>query len=470
MIPRGLLRERPTFVLLLKRLADFFIVLATGLLVNHGLTGQWVPDASTREVMLFTLLAAVLLFDLSGFYRSSMRGLRFLRELEMLLAAWGTLFGAYLLLEWGLDLEAHLTQPLWVPLTIVCALLAMATFRFLSARLLRGLRARGYNRKRIAIAVASDLGRQVCAQLQAQPGLGIEVVGYVDDRGTERLSPSLDAPLLGNIDHIALIAEQHDLDQVWLAMPFRAEGRIRHILHELRHSTVDIQLVPDVFQFFLMNQSLDEIGGIPVHTLTSSPMQGVNRWLKAAEDRALAAFILLLISPLLLAIALAVRMSSPGPVIFKQRRHGWNGKPIEVWKFRTMFIHDASHGIKLATKNDPRVTPIGSFLRRTSLDELPQFINVLQGRMSIVGPRPHPIEINNAYKDSVDRYMLRHKVKPGITGWAQVNGLRGELDTPDKMERRVQHDLYYIEHWSLWFDLRIVVMTVFKGFVNENAY
>lgn len=470
MIRRGLLRERPSAVLMAKRLADLALTLLCGVLVHRLLSGQWLMDGATRELLLYTLLGGVLLFDLSGLYRSSTRGGRLLRELEMLLMSWGALFMGYLVVNWLTGLEAHLPYPWWMPLTAATSFLSQLVFRDLSARALGSLRARGFNRKRIAIAVASDLGRRVSAQIKAQPGLGIDVVGYIDDRGLERLSSSLDAPVLGTVDHIARLAQQHDLDQVWLAMPFRAEERIRHILHELRHSTVDIQLVPDVFQFFLMNQALDEIGGIPVHTLTATPMQGINRWLKAIEDRLLSALILILISPLLLLIAAAVKASSPGPVIFKQKRHGWNGRAIEVWKFRTMRLHDASHGIKLATRHDPRVTRVGAFLRRTSLDELPQFFNVLRGDMSIVGPRPHPIEINDAYKDSVDKYMLRHKVKPGITGWAQVNGLRGELDTPDKMERRVQHDLYYIEHWSLWFDLRIVLMTFFKGFVHENAY
>jgi putative colanic acid biosynthesis UDP-glucose lipid carrier transferase len=346
----------------------------------------------------------------------------------------------------------------------------MVVLRWALSYVLYVLRARGYNRKRIAIAVASDLGVQVCERLRNEPGLGFEVVGYFDDRRVDRLAVQTGIPVLGTVRHMGGCVQQHDLDQVWMALPLRAEDRIRHILHELRHSTVDIKLVPDIFQFFLLNQSLEEIGGLPVHTLAASPMQGANRLLKAAEDRVLAALILVLISPVLLLVALAVRCSSAGPILFKQQRHGWNGKTIEVWKFRTMTVQAKADGLTLVTRGDPRVTSVGAFLRRTSLDELPQFFNVLQGRMSIVGPRPHPIEINEAYADRVDRYMLRHKVKPGITGWAQINGLRGALDTPDKMERRVQHDLFYIEHWSIWFDLHIVLLTIFKGFVHENAY
>ena len=211
-------------------------------------------------------------------------------------------------------------------------------------------------------------------------------------------------------------------------------------------------------------------GGVPVVGICETPFTGTNALVKRLSDVILACIILVLISPLLLAVAIGVKMSSPGPIIFKQRRNGLDGEEIIVYKFRSMRTQDNGPVVKQATKGDPRITPFGAFIRKTSLDELPQFINVLQGRMSIVGPRPHAVAHNEEYRRLIKAYMVRHKVKPGITGWAQVNGLRGELDTPDKMERRVQHDLYYIEHWSLWFDLRIVLMTFFKGFVHENAY
>lgn len=469
MVRRGLIRAHPSAMLLFKRLIDLLLVLGCGLAAHAALSGQWRVDQHMRELMLCTLIISSVLFDVVGLYRST-RGARFSGEIERLALVWSVMFSSYLFAGWIIAPTPLTNEAMWAPLTASAAFTSMVVVRLLMSRLLGTLRERGYNRKRIAIAVASELGLQVCERLRSQPGLGFDVVGYIDDRSLDRLTMPEGIPLLGTVDDISDCVQRHDLDQVWMALPFRAEERIRHILGELRHSTVDIRLVPDVFQFFLLNQSLEEIGGIPVHTLTASPMQGANRLLKAAEDRVLAALILLLISPLMLAVALAVRLSSPGPVIFKQRRHGWNGKTIEVWKFRTMKLHDAPDGIKLATRGDPRVTAVGAFLRRTSLDELPQFFNVLQGHMSIVGPRPHPIEINEAYMDSVDRYVLRHKVKPGITGWAQVNGLRGALDTADKMERRVQYDLYYIEHWSVWFDLRIVLMTFFKGFMNENAY
>jgi putative colanic acid biosynthesis UDP-glucose lipid carrier transferase len=213
------------------------------------------------------------------------------------------------------------------------------------------------------------------------------------------------------------------------------------------------------------------VAGLPIIDLNASPIVGVNRFIKELEDKVLSLLILIIISPIVLLIAIGVKLSSPGPVIFKQNRHGWDGRPIKVYKFRTMEVHEECEGqVTQACKYDVRVTKFGAFLRRTSLDELPQFFNVLQGRMSIVGPRPHAIEHSNQYKDQIDAYMLRHKVKPGITGWAQVNGWRGQTDTLEKMKKRVEYDLYYIENWTVWLDLKIIFMSLFTGFVHKNAY
>jgi putative colanic acid biosynthesis UDP-glucose lipid carrier transferase len=221
----------------------------------------------------------------------------------------------------------------------------------------------------------------------------------------------------------------------------------------------------------LVNHGVSEVVGVPMLDLSASPIIGGRRVLKALEDIFISALILILISPLLAAIAIAVKLTSPGPVLYRQKRHGWNGEEITVYKFRSMVVHhENGGGVTQAKKNDPRITPLGAFLRRTSLDELPQFINVIQGRMSIVGPRPHAVVHNEEYKELVPGYMLRHKVKPGITGWAQIHGLRGETDTLDKMKKRVEYDLYYIENLSIWMDLKIILATMFKGFVNESAY
>ena len=221
-----------------------------------------------------------------------------------------------------------------------------------------------------------------------------------------------------------------------------------------------------------MNRPMTQITDLSVVSLNVSPMRiGMNRVLKAIEDRLVALAIIVLTSPVMLIIWAAVRLTSPGPAIFKQVRHGWDGHPIKIYKFRTMRVHKEGNGeVTQASRNDRRVTKIGRILRRTSLDELPQFFNVLQGRMSVVGPRPHAVEHNRYFMDQIDDYMQRHKVKPGITGWAQVNGLRGETDALDKMKKRVQFDLYYIENWSLWFDIKITLLTIIRGFFHPNAF
>ncbi|MBA1884175.1 exopolysaccharide biosynthesis polyprenyl glycosylphosphotransferase, partial [Escherichia coli] len=213
-----------------------------------------------------------------------------------------------------------------------------------------------------------------------------------------------------------------------------------------------------------------DVNGVPVVPLFDTPMNGINMVFKRIEDLLIASLILILISPILILIALSVKLTSKGPVIFRQIRYGMDGKPIKVYKFRSMNVMENDENVKQATKNDTRVTKVGAFLRKTSLDELPQFFNVITGQMSIVGPRPHAVAHNELYRDLIEGYMLRHKVKPGITGWAQINGWRGETDTLDKMKMRVEYDLAYIREWSIWLDIKIIFLTVFKGFVNKSAY
>jgi putative colanic acid biosynthesis UDP-glucose lipid carrier transferase len=229
-------------------------------------------------------------------------------------------------------------------------------------------------------------------------------------------------------------------------------------------------MVPDLFVFDLFHANWSSVAGMPVVSVYEDPFFGIEGGIKRLEDVLLGSLILLMVSPLMLLIALGVKLTSPGPVLFKQRRYGLNGQVVEVWKFRSMTVCDDGDRVVQAKKNDARVTPFGAFLRRTSLDELPQFINVLQGQMSIVGPRPHAVAHNEEYRNMIQGYMLRHKVKPGITGWAQVNGWRGETDTLDKMQSRVDCDLAYVRNWSLWLDIKIIIKTVFKGFVGNNVY
>ena len=259
-------------------------------------------------------------------------------------------------------------------------------------------------------------------------------------------------------------------DQVWIALPLAHEARIREITRLLEDSTVSLNFVPDIFVHSLLNYSIDELAGLPVVNLRSSPVTGAAHALKLSEDILVASLAIVLTAPLMAAIAMAIKLEGRGPVLFKQRRYGINGDEIIMWKFRTMSVLEDGAQVPQARRGDPRVTRIGAFLRRTSLDELPQFFNVLQGKMSVVGPRPHAVAHNEQYRKLIDRYMLRHQVKPGITGWAQVNGWRGETEKLEKMENRVKFDLEYISNWSIWLDLRIIVLTLCKGLVGKSAY
>lgn len=244
---------------------------------------------------------------------------------------------------------------------------------------------------------------------------------------------------------------------------------MKELIKALTDTTCSVILIPDVFTFNILQSRTEEVNGIPVVPIFETPLNGINMVLKRLEDIILSVVILTLISPILIIISLCVKLTSPGPIIFKQTRYGMDGKPIKVWKFRTMVVME-NDNVTQATKNDVRVTKVGRFLRRTSLDELPQFFNVLFGGMSIVGPRPHAVIHNEQYRSLIEGYMLRHKVKPGITGWAQINGWRGETDTLEKMEKRVEYDLEYIREWSIWLDIRIIFLTIFKGFIGKAAY
>jgi putative colanic acid biosynthesis UDP-glucose lipid carrier transferase len=336
---------------------------------------------------------------------------------------------------------------------------------------LRWLRQQGRNTRTVVIAGAGDLGRRLAKNVVETPWLGMRLLGFFDDRITEVVHLDHQAyPVLGTLDDMIEFVQNQQVVMVYLALPLRAEDRLREVAESLQDTTASVYYVPDVFIFSLLSSSLTDLRGIPLIALWETPFFGVNGWLKRAEDLVLASLILILVSPLLVFIALGVKLSSPGPIIFKQRRYGLDGHEIMVYKFRTMKVCEDGHDIFQATKNDSRVTPFGRFLRRTSLDELPQFFNVLRGSMSIVGPRPHAVAHNEYYRRLIPGYMLRHKVRPGLTGWAQINGWRGETETLEKMEKRVEYDLDYLRRWSLWFDLKIIIITIFRSFRDSHAY
>jgi putative colanic acid biosynthesis UDP-glucose lipid carrier transferase len=319
------------------------------------------------------------------------------------------------------------------------------------------------------IAGMNDQGMSLARRLTGSPYVPARLLGFFDDRAAARL-PTEQFPLLGKLEDLPRYVNENRTDLIYLSLPMATQSRILRLLEELRDTTASVYFVPDTFVTDLVQGRVDMVEDIPVVAVCESPFSGMNGLVKRASDIVFSLLILTAISPVLLVIAALVKLGSPGPVIFKQRRYGLNGEEIMVYKFRSMTVCEDGGNIAQAQKNDKRITPLGAFLRKTSLDELPQFINVLQGRMSIVGPRPHAVAHNELYRKLIRGYMVRHKVKPGITGWAQVNGFRGETDTVDKMQSRIDCDLEYLRNWSLRLDVLIILKTVLVVFKDEHAY
>jgi putative colanic acid biosynthesis UDP-glucose lipid carrier transferase len=448
---KALLKDHFRFVGVILRLLDLSVLLISCLLSFFIYFNNFNPPSNYIHLLLIVLFFSVPLFPYFPLYRT-WRGGSLFDEVKAYFFALSMLFLSTALLLFLLKEGSHFSRiwfVLWYSFALVIGIFARLSLRIM----LRKLRAKGYNQKNIVIIGDDNLGKKVTDILSQADWAGFHIKAIFTDN--KKLSEYV---------------KNETIDDVWIALPLKEEDKVKQILKELMDSTVNIRFVPDIFGFNLLNHSITEIAGLPVIELTSSPMNTGNSLIKTIEDKVLASLILLLISPVLLVVAIGVKMSSPGPIFFKQRRYGLSGECIWVWKFRSMSVCEDDAAFKQATANDKRVTKFGAFIRRTSLDELPQFINVLQGQMSIVGPRPHPVKLNEEFRQLIPKYMLRHIVKPGITGWAQINGYRGETETLDKMEQRIVYDLYYIDNWSLWFDLKIIFLTVFKGFIDKNAY
>ena len=429
-------------------------------------------ESTIDQTSLILLFVNVICFQISAEGVELYRSWRGHRTPEMLRAA---------AITWALSILGTLTigyffvQNINTPPFIVLAWFAtsfvgLIAWRFVMRKFLFHIRKSGMNSRRSIVIGATHLGANVALQIQQNEHLGIRFNGLFDDRDASRLPHEMQNSVLGNIEQAIEMAKRNEVDYIYIALPMSAENRIRSILEQCSDTTANVYVVPNFFMYNLLNARWQTVGNVQALSVYDTPFQGANDILKRFEDIVLSLLILMMISMPMLCIAAAVKLTSKGPVIFKQKRYGLDGKQITVYKFRSMTTQDNGAVVKQATKNDARLTKIGGFLRRTSLDELPQFINVLQGRMSIVGPRPHAVAHNEQYRKIITGYMLRHKVKPGITGWAQVNGLRGETETVNKMVQRVEYDLDYIHRWSVWFDIKIVFMTVFNGFINKNAY
>ncbi len=426
-----------------------------------------------NKYQVLGILGGLLLvtFNQSMGVYSHWRGRTIFSGMKLVIQAWLLTWLALLAIAFLLkDSEyfSRLVLTAWAIATPIVLFL----YRFLFRYMLGYFRTRGWHKTRVAIIGAGDLGQRLAGTLNNAKMLGYHPIAFFDD----------DPAKIGNVyNNVAVISDisyflnkkhySEEFEEIYITLPLRAELRIKQVLNALADSTVTVKFVPDFFTFDLLHSRFSDIGGIPIISVYDSPLNNLtNRFFKRLEDIILSSIILVIISPLLFAIAISIKATSNGPVLFKQKRHGLNGKEITVWKFRSMSVMQDGDDVPQAKKNDSRITPLGAFLRRTSLDELPQFFNTLTGQMSIVGPRPHAKAHNEQYRTLIQKYMLRHIVKPGITGWAQINGLRGETDTLEKMEKRVQFDLYYIDNWSLWLDMKIILLTILKGFINPNAY
>ena len=325
-------------------------------------------------------------------------------------------------------------------------------------------------RRRAIVVGAGALGLKVARALDGKPGHPVTFMGYFDDRSGDRVHSETLSQRLGGLTDIADYVRAHGIHEVYITLPLGSQPRIMALMEDIQGTTASLYFVPDVFGISIIQGRLHDMNGVPVLGICETPFTGINELSKRVFDIVVGSLILVLISPVLLGLAIGVKLSSPGPIIFKQRRNGLDGEEIIVYKFRSMRVMDDGAVVKQATKGDPRITPFGAFIRKTSLDELPQFINVLQGRMSIVGPRPHAVAHNETYRRLIKAYMVRHKVRPGITGWAQVNGCRGETETLDKMQARVEYDLEYLRNWSLGLDVEIILRTIRLVLFDRNAY
>ncbi len=354
----------------------------------------------------------------------------------------------------------------WAVVTPVLQWLAY----FSGRKVLRYMAAQPQNRRTAVVVGAGALGVKVSRAFQARGDMGLLFLGYFDDRADDRVDVDAAGLRLGNLRQVAPFIREHGVHEVYVTLPLGSQPRIVELLEQVQGTTASVFFVPDVFGISIIQGRLQDMNGVPVVGLCETPFTGTNRLVKRVSDLLLATSILILISPVLALIAIGVKLSSPGPVIFKQRRNGLDGEEIVVYKFRSMRAQDDGAVVQQATKDDPRITRFGAFLRRSSLDELPQFVNVLQGRMSIVGPRPHAVAHNELYRQLIKAYMVRHKVKPGITGWAQIHGHRGETDTIEKMQARVEYDLEYLRNWSLGLDLQIIARTIKLVFFDRHAY
>ena len=468
--PRGILKRNADALLLVTQVVNPLLVGLVGYLTFYY---YLVPKpefetfpARYQMAVLVGMLLMILIFSWFQVYRP-WRGIRLRQELWTIFLAWGCTIMAMIIIAFLTKTSTDFSR-VWTVLWWGVSGILLLGLRALIRLALRFARSRGFNQRQVVIAGAGSLGQKIVSRMRSAPWVGLEIVGFFDDNEEIKGMEIMDIPIAGTIDDMETFLNENDIDQVWIALPLRAEARMKELMTKiLISSSVEVRFVPDIFDLRLLNFSVSEVIGLPVLNLTDSPIFGIHQLTKAIEDRLIAGISLIILSPVMVLIALGVKLSSPGPVFYRQERVSWNGLTFSMLKFRSMPVDaEWDKGAQWATSGDERPTRFGRFLRRTSLDELPQLINVLKGDMSIVGPRPERPVFIEEFKTEIPDYMQKHLVKAGITGWAQVNGWRGDTD----LKTRIEYDIYYIEHWSIMFDIKIMVMTFIKGMIHKNAY
>lgn len=466
---QDIIRNQDAKINAISRLVDSLIIIMTFWALLEWFDEDWI---SLHFWILFVGVCTFSFISDTNYYYNPWRGNNLSSEISALFSSW--LATCIVLVLIGLFYEGGVEYNRWTVYSwFVLTPIELLSWHAIVRYVLYALGRSGATTRSVVIAGATQLGLQLKEKLEQMPWSGYKFVGFYDDRDFEkgRRLQDDEAKPQGNFEELNEAARNGEIDIVFMALPLKAEERIRGIIDQLADSTVSVYMMLDLFGFDLLNSKPLDIQGMPAVSICETPHTGLDNLIKRIFDIVVGTVILCLIAIPMLFIALGVKLSSPGPIFFRQTRYGMNGEQIKVWKFRSMTVMEEGAGeVVQATKEDARITTFGKILRRTSLDELPQFLNVLGGSMSIVGPRPHAVSHNEEYRSQIRRYMLRHKVKPGITGLAQINGFRGETDTIDKMQGRVRYDLEYIQRWSVMLDIKIIIETALKGFSGKNAY
>lgn len=466
-VSRGISFHESLFYSLYRLVDAATIVLAVRVALAQT-NGTGLPEWLT--ISASTIIVYHIVSEVSGLYHS-WRGTRLRGEIRCLLLTWGytvaVVLGVGLVTQHNADFTYE-SKLIW----IVGTAIAMTVSRVVLRNLQQRIRARGFNIRSYAICGVNELGVQLAKNIEGAPEMGLRMAGFYDDRPVDRTTalPEEVGTCVGNIEELVHRARRGIIDTVYITFPMRAEDRIRDVLAKLADTTASVYIVPDFFVFELLHARWTNVNGLPAVSVFENPLHGFRAVAKRTADLVFGSLMLAAAAVPMAVIAVAVKVTSRGPVFFRQKRYGLDGRQILVWKFRTMKCCDNGASVRQATKDDDRVTTVGRLLRRTSLDELPQLFNVVEGAMSLVGPRPHANAHNEQYRSLIDGYMLRHKVKPGITGLAQVSGHRGETETLEKMEKRVACDHQYIREWSFWMDLKILAKTAGVVLMQRNAY